>query len=527
MSRFSRMLGFKDPSPNVMRLASTVLLLGSTWSIAFQISTTFWMISIATALGGGNYILGMGMVGFLVIVRIAVQTLLDYPTGGIGDWIGQRWIMAGALVCYGIAFWLTSMATIATPFIFFIIIYALMGLGASQESGAMAAWFDNNYRVAMPQDKDRKQYGVFWSRAGMVFQLISTLVLIPGSIIALMFGESWVFQVQAVIFIVLAVLALVLVRDLPGARKQESEHGGFRAYGRLLKDGIRFVGSSRFVTLTMMGEMLMWAIGIVWWEILLFPLYFGYLLSNVAVATFRTSMFAPMVIGQERSGVVSQRFEPKKWIPRLRFIQFGSIAFFMGLVAITSIFPPPAASAAFFTIFIPFTAAPFMTLPFLSVVPIILIWVLFVGTDTIGRIAGVLTGRVMVDVFPNRIRNCMYSLQPTIAMLLSIPFILLISQLLTFLPILKFPIVFTIAALVAFTGAMLVRQGYKHPIPKDESIEEVIGKPTDELPAVSEGEVPEIQIPAEIPAKTATEIPVEILPDVSSTPHEEFKDPLK
>ena len=266
--------------------------------------------------------------------------------------IGQRWILAGALVCYAFAFWLTSTATASTPFIIFVIIYALMGLGASQESGAMPAWFDNNYRVVMPQDKDRKQYGVFWSRAGMMFQLVSTLILIPGSILALIFNEAWVFQVQAIIFIALAVMMLVLVRDLPGARKKESEHGGFREYGRLLKDGIKFVGSSRFVTLTMMGEMLMWAIGIVWWEILLFPLYFGYLLSNVAVATFRTSMFAPMVIGQERSGVVSQRFEPKKWIPRLRFIQFGSIAFFMGLVAITSIFAPPAASAAFFSAFL-------------------------------------------------------------------------------------------------------------------------------------------------------------------------------
>ncbi len=527
MSRVSRMLGFKAPSPNVTRLASIVLLLGSTWSIAFQISTTFWMISIATALGGGDYILGMGMVGFLVIVRIAVQTLLDYPTGGIGDWIGQRWILAGALVCYALAFWLTSMATLSTPFIIFVIIYALMGLGASQESGAMPAWFDNNYRVAMPQDKDRKQYGVFWSRAGMMFQLVSTLILIPGSILALIFSEAWVFQVQAIIFIALAVMTLVFVRDLPGARKKESEHGGFREYGRLLKDGIKFVGSSRFVTLTMLGEMLMWAIGIVWWEILLFPLYFGYLLSNVAVATFRTSMFAPMVVSQERSGVISQRFEPKKWIPRFRLIQFGSMAFFMLLMAITAIFPQPTAAAAFITVYIPFTAAPFITLPLASIVPVILIWVLFVGTDTLGRIAGVLTGRIMVDVYPNRIRNCMYSLQPTIAMLLSIPFIILLSQLLAFLPFLKFPIVFTIAAGVAFAGALLIRQGFKHPIPRDESIEEVIGKVSEEEPKVPEVEVPEVPIPAEIPAQMATELPAEIPSDVTSTPHEEFKEPLK
>ena len=124
MSRFSRMLGFTEPSPKANRLASVVLLLGSAWSIAFQISTTFWMISIAEVLGGGDYLVGMAMVGLLVIIRIVVQTLLDYPTGALGDWIGQRWIIASALICYSISFWLTAIATsgAAVPFWVFIII---------------------------------------------------------------------------------------------------------------------------------------------------------------------------------------------------------------------------------------------------------------------------------------------------------------------------------------------------------------------------------------------------------------------
>ncbi len=214
-------------------------------------------------------------------------------------------------------------------------------------------------------------------------------------------------------------------------------------------------------------------------------------------------MFAPMVISAERSGVVSQRFDPKKWIPRLYFIQFGSFTFFMGLMAISAILPAPTATASFITIFLPFTAVPFMTLPFVSILPIVLIWVLFVGSDTIGRITGVLSGRVMLDVFPNRIRNCMYSLRPTLAFLLSIPFILIISQL---LPITRFPIVFIIAALVALVGAIFVRKGFQYPIPKDESIEEALGKPSDEIPAIPQVDVPEIPIPAEIPAQRQEEL---------------------
>ena len=72
------------------------------------------MISIAGVLGGGDFLLGISLVGFLVIIRIAIQTLLDFPTGGLGDWLGQRWIIASAQVCFSLAFLLTAFA-VATP----------------------------------------------------------------------------------------------------------------------------------------------------------------------------------------------------------------------------------------------------------------------------------------------------------------------------------------------------------------------------------------------------------------------------
>ena len=52
-------------------------------------------------------------------------------------------------------------------------------------------------------------------------------------------------------------------------------------------------------------------------------------------------------------------------------------------------------------------------------------------------------------------------------------------------------------------------------------------KVSDEEPKVPEVEVPEIPVPAEIPAQTATELPAEIPSDVTSTPQEEFKESLK
>ena len=65
----------------------------------------------------------------------------------------------------------------------------------------------------MPHDKDRKQYGVFWGKVGMVWQLVSTLVLIPGSWLALIYGATWVFQLQSILSFVLAIAAQLFFRQ--------------------------------------------------------------------------------------------------------------------------------------------------------------------------------------------------------------------------------------------------------------------------------------------------------------------------
>jgi hypothetical protein len=57
------------------------------------------MIYIAESLGNGDYFAGLTLVGFLAIIQMAIQTALDYPTGALGDWIGQRYVIASALLC--------------------------------------------------------------------------------------------------------------------------------------------------------------------------------------------------------------------------------------------------------------------------------------------------------------------------------------------------------------------------------------------------------------------------------------------
>lgn len=483
-SKFARIFGLEDPTPDAVRYVKIISVLLPAFALSFQISTTFWMIHMAETLGGGDYFAGLTLVGFLVVIQMAVQTALDYPTGALGDAIGQRYVIASALLCYAVAFYLSSQIVIGTPFYIYVAIYALFGLGSSQESGAFSAWFDNNYKVAMPHDKDRKQYGVFQGRLGMVWQVSSTLVLIPGSWLAWLYSRQFVFGLQAIFAVFLAIVVLKLVKDLPGVREAKDEKPTLSEYTTLLKDGFKFLWSSRFVTLLIFGEVVMWSTSPVWWNLLLFPLYFSFLVTMVAVSAFRTLVFLPQAVANERSGVLAKRFEPKKWIPRFRLLQFMGVIFYLILAVIVHFFPgiepgTDPASIEFLSIMIPFTNLPLIEIPVVTLVPVFLMFLTFVSFNLFGGIAGILTQRVMLDVIPNRIRNSMYSLQPTLIMLISMPLIAFFGWFIPFTG--GFTWTFIICAFISLLGALMIWQAFKHPIPKAEVVVKADETETEEV----------------------------------------------
>ncbi|MHA2058898.1 MAG: hypothetical protein ACW979_14860, partial [Candidatus Thorarchaeota archaeon] len=123
MTRIAGLFGLDQPTEKAVRIVRILALIVPTFSIANMISVTFWMIYIAESLGGGDYIAGLTLVGVLVVIRLVIQTLLDYPTGALGDHVGQRWVLASAMICFAAAFWLTSISTPESPFIIFLAIY--------------------------------------------------------------------------------------------------------------------------------------------------------------------------------------------------------------------------------------------------------------------------------------------------------------------------------------------------------------------------------------------------------------------
>ncbi|MFW9809982.1 MAG: MFS transporter [Candidatus Thorarchaeota archaeon] len=468
MGRVTTYFGLKDAKPEVIRLAKIYTSLSIFMQIASVISTTFYLIFVAEALGNNNFIVGMTYVGFLVIIEMAVQTLFDYPTGVIGDWLGQRFILTTAFVTYAIAFYMVSFVTTASPFLLLVLIYAMMGFAGSQQSGAMGSWFDNNWRVSMPEDDERKEYGVFVGKLGMLYWLTNTLVLIPGGILATIFGRPWVFQLQALMCLVIAIISLRLVHNLPETDELDQKRPTMDEYFSLLREGIQYLFSSEYVKFLLIGTMLVNSCITVWANLILFPMYYSYLVTDVAVASFRTIVMIPIVFYAERSGVWARKYEPRKWIPRFRFLQSAGAVFFWMFALIMFIFPVPPPGSPMVEILIPGTNILILSVPIDSVIPVGLMIIVFFVAAIFLQLSGVLTSRVFVDAIPNRVRNGVYSLFPTIVLLLGIPQIAFFGWFIS----ISIPLTLILVGLISTVGCLMIRKGLQFPHPTEIDEEE-------------------------------------------------------
>jgi hypothetical protein len=144
-------------------------------------------------------------------------------------------------------------------------------------------------------------------------------------------------------------------------------------------------------------------------------------------------------------------------------IQTCGFVFFWVMATIMFLFPPSDTSSMhIISIYWPFTGVELLTLPLENLFPIALIFSTFVLTSFFGGFAEILTQRVLLDVIPNKIRNSMYSLAPTIATLFAIPQIALFGWLLT---IIGFPLTLMSCGIVSAMGVLLIVHGFRHDRP--------------------------------------------------------------
>ena len=361
--------------------------------LVFQMLTTFVLLISNTffILFTIDHI-GFAQASLIVSFMLLVQLITDYPSGSLGDWIGQRWVLAIAYTCYGTAFFLLAFAESITSF---LIIGFINGLGNAQASGAIETWLDNNYqKVAGDSDPERKIYGFSRSRVLTTNRIASTFAFMIGGVLATLISRRFVFWIQSLMSVILIMLILIVVKDVQTDhsievkdKKEETTNGYFKH----LIGGITFLLASKAAFFFIVGTALFFTSFTIWGNLLLLPIYFGYTGSDSLASLLRSIIFVVGIPISLYIAKVSQRFSSDK-VPHLTFLFV--LIFYPGFILLTS--------------FIPVNNE-------LNLLACLGAIILMNGViPTLFDLGTILRQRIMIDLVPPQNRNAVYSLIPTI-----------------------------------------------------------------------------------------------------------------
>lgn len=330
--------------------------------------------------------------GWIVALQFAIQALTDYPTGALGDWVGQRWVLTVAAVFYSISFLFLSQAS---GFVTVLVAFLLFALAQGQESGAFVSWFDNNYKIYASEDQDRRIYSELMGKFTMFFQITMAVAFIGGAYIVHYSGRAAVFLFQGVGMLVIALIFFLFIKDHPSFVRDKPN---FKAYFGLLGTGVTSTWKNRTLRLLILGIVISGAAMTVWGTFLLFPLYESYGKTDDLTGLIRSSIFVSGAIITGLMGVLSKRLhDTQKWLGLMVLI--SNACFFWGFVVMLQINPAPedfsAVAAAVVVLFFALVNLPM-------------------------SLRGVLMPRFFLDVIPDKNRNSVYSLIPTLVMVASI-----------------------------------------------------------------------------------------------------------
>ena len=179
-------------------------------------------------------------------------------------------------------------------------------------------------------------------------------------------------------------------------------------------------------------------------------------------------MFAFGVLWIERAGVWTRNYSPPKWIPRSRLLQTCGPLFYFGLAALIFLLPP---------VIVPF---PFNYLQ----ISTLIICAAFILTGIFTAFANILNSRLLLDLVPDKIRNGIYSLIPTLTLIFAIP------QTIVFAPVLiqyGVPVVLFWLGVISSMGLLILflglRRAPKKPVVTEEDLVSAEEPPTGPTPS--------------------------------------------
>ncbi|MHA2079351.1 MAG: hypothetical protein ACW99X_17295 [Candidatus Thorarchaeota archaeon] len=96
-SLYHKALSIADLNPDAKQFISRATSLMLVYSFAVMLTNTFLILHALE-------FVTLTELSLILSVQFLIQAIASYPSGAIGDWIGQRWVLFAAALSYGVGF---------------------------------------------------------------------------------------------------------------------------------------------------------------------------------------------------------------------------------------------------------------------------------------------------------------------------------------------------------------------------------------------------------------------------------------
>ncbi|MFX0126473.1 MAG: MFS transporter, partial [Candidatus Hodarchaeota archaeon] len=384
----TRYLGIQELEPKARFLLikySYFLLINS---FVMSLSWTFFSLHLIDKMG-------FTLTGIITAVRLLTQFIFDYPSGSLGDYIGQRSVLMFAYLFSGIGFFFLFFAQ---EFLMFLSIAIINGFGGALSSGTLDSWLDTNYKKIDTNDNERKIYGFARSRANTINNIAFATSFMTGGLVSTAFSRQTVFFLQFLLSLIMILIVLIQIKDISIEtdmkniqRTTDKVKGRRSHYFAYLKGGLQFMISNKSAFFCLLGMAFLNATWTIWPAIVLFPIYFGYTGDDLGANLLRTIIYLNGFLIGLYVAKISKKFSIEHYP---KFLLIFMLLFFPAIIGLL--------------IYIPVQNT------FNLVGFILIILIMNCCTGFIYRTGEVLRMRLLVDLVPSENRNAVYSLIPTI-----------------------------------------------------------------------------------------------------------------
>ena len=407
-SRFNHFLQIQQLPESIQKLTRFYVGICMLQSVAFHITDTFLVLYLLETHTWGQ-------VSIIFAVQMATQLIFDYPTGILGDWLGQKKILMSAFIFLSSA---NLCLLLSNSFVIYVLFAVLSGLGNSQFSGALDSWYDSHYTIQCSEiDPDREIYGLLSGRVYSMYLGIAGLTILASGLIANNFSRLILFIIQIGVYIILGVCVWLGLTpsskaencDLkneekkPDSIKNNLENSSNQepkgSYFSILLKGLKFVFSQKKMWLFFFGIAIYNAfLNSVWTTLILFPLYNQYAITDTLTGVIRWVNLTIDVF----LVVILAKYSSKTKKKELGYIlSLAGMLLCLILVSVYYTLLPPTEN---------FSLGRYLG-----------IWLISLSMAIPYRLTWLFYSRIIIDLVPNSIRNSIYSFIPTVILLLAIP----------------------------------------------------------------------------------------------------------